>query len=445
MKILKVSIIKLFGIFDHEIALNQEHDITIVLGENGIGKTKILEALNAVFSKDFDFLKILDFKVLSIFFDNDECWEFTKSAAVDGSELYVQKKSPRSKSSKPQLLAKNLAKPFPRSPNDPREVRRRRKMAEVDAARIRNELVHSHAIDGRDMLVSERQLLALSYFTEREIVEPVHWLAESIEEIKVRLIETQRIITRNDLDKNYYESAVMQCSNDLKELISFAIKSSADITSTLDSTYPNRLVQNLRERTEYTYSELNEELADLNDKRKFLSAAGLLAEAHSSDLFDIEDKNNDLIIISMKQYVEDSKKKLQPYEELATKISLFMDIVSSRFKHKKIRITKDDGIAFSSIIPDKSGAPQFIELEKLSSGEQHELVLFYKLIFDSRQGDLILIDEPELSLHISWQTQFIPDLKRVAALGKFSAVIATHSPDIISSNWDLRVELLGVE
>lgn len=443
MKVLKVSIIKLFGIFNHEIALNQEHDITIVLGENGIGKTKILEALNAVFSKDFDFLKQLDFEVLSIFFDNDECWEFTKSTAPNGSELFVRKKSPGSKSTKLQLLAKNIVQYAARSPNDPREIRRRKREAEV---RAKNELIHSHDIDAVEMnkLLMER-FLDLKYLREQENIVPVQWLLESIGRIKVRLIETQRIITRNDTDKNYYESAVTQCSNDLKELISLAIKSSADITSTLDSTYPNRLVQNLREKADYTYSELNEALADLSDKRKLLSAAGLLAETHSSDFFEIEDKNNDLIIISMKQYVEDSKKKLQPYEELAKKISLFMDIVNSRFKHKKIRITKDEGISFTSIIADQTGAPQVIDLEKLSSGEQHELVLFYKLIFDSREGDLVLIDEPELSLHISWQTQFIPDLKRVTALRKFSAVIATHSPDIISSNWDLRVELLGVE
>lgn len=443
MKIIKVSITKLFGIFNHEIPLNQEHDVTIVLGENGIGKTKILEALNAIFSKDFDFLKKLDFQTLTIFFDKDEYWEFTKSLVANGSELLVSKKSSTSKQSKPQLLAKNIAQHPERSPNDPREVRRRKREAE---ARVRNELTHSHAFDvDMNILLAERHFIELNYFKEQENIKPISWLLDSIREIKVRLIETQRIITRNDTDKNYYESAVTQCSNELKELISLAIKSSADITSTLDSTYPNRLVQNLRAKADYTYSELNEELADLSNKRKFLSSAGLLAEAHSSDFFDIEDKDNHLIIIAMKQYVEDSKKKLLPYEELAKKISLFMDIMSSRFKHKRIRITKDEGIAFTSTIAYQTGIPQLIELEKLSSGEQHELVLFYKLIFDSHQGDLILIDEPELSLHISWQTQFIPDLKRVATLRKFSAVIATHSPDIISSNWDLRVELLGVE
>lgn len=81
----------------------------------------------------------------------------------------------------------------------------------------------------------------------------------------------------------------------------------------------------------------------------------------------------------------------------------------------------------------------------LSSGEQNELILFYKLIFNSQKNDLILIDEPELSLHISWQNKFIEDIKDIISINGLSVVIATHSPDIIGENWNLRVELKGVE
>ncbi|EGQ8541534.1 AAA family ATPase [Vibrio parahaemolyticus] len=99
----------------------------------------------------------------------------------------------------------------------------------------------------------------------------------------------------------------------------------------------------------------------------------------------------------------------------------------------------------SSIISDKSGKAQIIPQSKLSSGEQNELILFYKLIFNTEDGDLILIDEPELSLHISWQNKFINDLKEVTSLTDVSIVIATHSPDIIDENWHLKVQLKGVE
>lgn len=437
MKILKISITKLFGIFDHDIPLNQDPGITIVLGENGIGKTKVLEAISAIFRNDYNFLIDLDFETLSIFFDTDEVWEFSKSQLHNESTLYVHRRTPGSKS-KPEKLSNQR----PNAVSDSRERRRR----EMEFRKY--EIMNSHyAYDSKDIqaLLMESDYLEYKYRSEQEKIKPVKWFIDETKKIKIRLIETQRIITRNEISKNSYESAVTQCSNELKELISIAIKSSADITSALDSTYPNRLVQNLRAENHYTYSQLNDELSELNEKRKTLSAAGLVVDAQDSELAVIEDEHNDLIIISMRQYVEDSKLKLEPYEKLAEKIGLFMDIVSNRFKHKNIKISKDDGIVFTSIVKDKHNGSINIDLTKLSSGEQHELVLFYKLIFSSAPGDLILIDEPELSLHISWQTQFIDDLKRVAALSKFSAVIATHSPDIISSNWDLRVELLGVE
>ena len=66
----------------------------------------------------------------------------------------------------------------------------------------------------------------------------------------------------------------------------------------------------------------------------------------------------------------------------------------------------------------------------LSSGEQHELVLLYDLLFNVQPGALVLIDEPEISLHVSWQKRFIEDLQRISRLVKFRSVVATHSPQI---------------
>ena len=99
----------------------------------------------------------------------------------------------------------------------------------------------------------------------------------------------------------------------------------------------------------------------------------------------------------------------------------------------------------SSLKRDENNNHEEIAPSKLSSGEQNELVLFYKLIFHAAKGDMILIDEPELSLHISWQNKFIQDLIEVTSINDVSIIIATHSPDIIDENWDLKVELLGVE
>jgi predicted ATP-binding protein involved in virulence len=82
-----------------------------------------------------------------------------------------------------------------------------------------------------------------------------------------------------------------------------------------------------------------------------------------------------------------------------------------------------------------------IPLVALSSGEQHQLVLYYQLLFKTNKHSLIMIDEPEISLHIAWQKLFLKDLQEVIAHNPFDALIATHSPQIIHDRWDLTASL----
>ena len=88
-----------------------------------------------------------------------------------------------------------------------------------------------------------------------------------------------------------------------------------------------------------------------------------------------------------------------------------------------------------------------MELNQLSSGEQHEVVLLYELIFNARQNTLVLIDEPELSLHVTWQKEFLTDLIKIISLQNIQVLIATHSPTIINDRWDLvyNLEKVGTE
>ena len=47
-----------------------------------------------------------------------------------------------------------------------------------------------------------------------------------------------------------------------------------------------------------------------------------------------------------------------------------------------------------------------------------------------KKNTLIMIDEPEISLHLSWQDIFVDALLK--ACPKYQFVLATHSPNIIS-------------
>ncbi len=71
------------------------------------------------------------------------------------------------------------------------------------------------------------------------------------------------------------------------------------------------------------------------------------------------------------------------------------------------------------------------DLNSFSSGERQIFVLLTHLIFNPSMNsdNLLLIDEPELSLHLKWQRQFVPAIRRVSPSTQM--VLATHSPEII--------------
>ena len=67
----------------------------------------------------------------------------------------------------------------------------------------------------------------------------------------------------------------------------------------------------------------------------------------------------------------------------------------------------------------------------LSSGELQLLILFTFLYFSfdaPSQAFPVLVDEPELSLHIAWQKRYVSSISEANPNAQF--IIATHSPEI---------------
>ena len=89
----------------------------------------------------------------------------------------------------------------------------------------------------------------------------------------------------------------------------------------------------------------------------------------------------------------------------------------------------------------KKNTGEKLRLNQLSSGEKQEIILFYELIFESEKNTHLLIDEPEISLHIEWQLKFLDDLLKIVENKQFKVTVATHSPQIINNHWDIQVDL----
>ena len=137
-------------------------------------------------------------------------------------------------------------------------------------------------------------------------------------------------------------------------------------------------------------------------------------------------------------YLDDIEQKLSAYDNLLDKLDVFTASIENRkFTYKSIHIDKNKGFLF------KTEKGVGLELSELSSGEQHQVILLYELIFNLEPNTLVLVDEPEISLHVAWQEMFISDLLKIIKLQNLQAIVATHSPMIIDIHSNLKYDLYG--
>jgi predicted ATP-binding protein involved in virulence len=124
-------------------------------------------------------------------------------------------------------------------------------------------------------------------------------------------------------------------------------------------------------------------------------------------------------------------------------VSLFSRLVDYfKFADKELILDKTFGIRFRI----KNASKTLIPVTSLSSGEKHLILQLYELIFESRSGDLVLIDEPELSFHPAWLNVYVSVLEKIQDFKleegrEMQIILATHSPLLIGGRWDDTLDL----
>lgn len=78
-----------------------------------------------------------------------------------------------------------------------------------------------------------------------------------------------------------------------------------------------------------------------------------------------------------------------------------------------------------------------ITLDKLSSGEKQLLLILLNVFLMDEKPHILLLDEPELSLHIEWQRNLIQALRKLNP--NCQLIITTHSPSIFAAGWQNKI------
>jgi len=422
----KFDIKGLFGSFDHEIPLSGEERLSIITAPNGYGKTTILRLLRAVFVGNLQEIHDITFESATLTFLTHE----------------IQDKETETN------------------------------QAQVSTLILRRETQGRHGLQGGSG--SGGWLLYFTYILpsgeERKYVfdpdnlteEETSWeLSRVIPPIPVKYISAQRLwqnaasdaaiegdllVSHRGRAERVYELTVLNFSDDISRRIQAMLADYAASAQELNLTYPRRYINNLRnyakhpERLRRT-EDIIDDLELLREEQRQLETLGFLyykSAPVSEQIIKPEDIAEDQSArVALEVFIEDARKKFSVFDDLKQKIDLFQRICNDLFLRLMMEVRSDKG--FNLIFDGKESIPP----DHLSSGEQNQIVLYYDLIFQSDPGTLVLIDEPEISLHIVWQRQFITYLNDILAITGSDFVLATHSPQLIHTHWDSTIDLAG--
>ncbi|MCR5179930.1 MAG: ATP-binding protein [Bacteroidaceae bacterium] len=121
----------------------------------------------------------------------------------------------------------------------------------------------------------------------------------------------------------------------------------------------------------------------------------------------------------------------QKAQEIAQEKSHFHDLVDDLFQSTGKRIDRSANELYFYHL-DEHITPYV-----LSSGEKQILIILLTVLVQNREPYVLLMDEPEISLHIEWQQrllELIVDLNPQAQV-----IVTTHSPAVVMNGWMDRV------
>ena len=443
MQIEQIKVEGLFGRFNYDIALRRPEGITIIHAPNGFGKTVLLTMVNAFFSRQFEVFFKYQFTTFSLQFDDHQSVQITR-----GGQPQLFAEPQRQKDSSVEV---SISLTTPGTRFEPFHVK-----TLSDVLPALNRLLpflepagpftwfderSGELVSTTDVIARYGDSLPSDW---RKRVEIPDWLKSLVDSTECRLIETQRLLRISRADDNYRvqrrptsptRAVVEMEARDLAHRISATLAEYANSSQSLDQSFPRRVIAALDSDDVPSADNVTQHLRDVDEKRSSLIQAGLLDKSGAPEILTQAELRGKQVRLVIGVYLDDMNHKFAKFDQLFERVSLFKEIISEKFQFKSVLISREKGMG---VVADDGS---IISLTDLSSGEQHELVLLYELLFGVRDDALILIDEPELSLHVGWQVRFLPDLQRIQKLKPLQIILATHSPQIIGENWDLTVEL----
>ena len=152
---------------------------------------------------------------------------------------------------------------------------------------------------------------------------------------------------------------------------------------------------------------------------------------------DIPAEFEDIFIIPLigrtKAMVKYAKELEKNKENIFASLHRYEEIVNSFLSNKSIKFDERGHLKI------ETSSTADINPRFLSSGEKQILIFLTEALLRVEKPVVYVADEPELSLHVTWQEKLLKSL--VTLGGQMQVIVATHSPDIVGNFQDKVIDL----
>jgi predicted ATP-binding protein involved in virulence len=440
MKLKTFKAKNVFGYLDFDINFNE--DLTLLYGINGSGKTTALKLIQAILTPSFKDFHIIKYDELKLsYIDNNKTIriEIKKSSSDIDFNVYISNKKqyelniPTIKKDELEYIIEKDESYFNEFLIENRENdvidfltnikqplflgldRRNENNEDIDYERNilkRKIIIDSH---GRKRTVIRRNKyikgsLGISLMESELLVQDAYRRIRMQEDIQRDKLRNELLLTSfNYIDLDTVSFSELKKPNYLANIIS----RKSEIIQNISNLGTNS--EELINKTNSFFEKL-QELKEKSEKKKNEDEA----------FIDIELITNKVQIDRMEKLLKTIDEHKSIVDKHFEPINKFLTIINRFFESsgKNIEI---DTVGHIKI---KKPNGKYDSIEALSSGERQLIIIFIHLIFEKRGSKVFIIDEPELSLHIHWQSIFTESVIEISPKTQF--ILATHSPEIIA-------------
>ena len=424
----------LHGIIETDLTFRP--DMNVIVGRNGSGKTSVLDLLSHIIRLDLPSIAKIQFSNATLTLSDYNNEKFTVRLETIGAELTI---AIQYADSKPASLSFSSAYLHERGyyeyviqkkreKNDEwsRRAKQLRDNARLAFVRLDRTIIAIDP-DGTESIENSA--------SHRGGGKSNSGVRDPIEEV-IRVTRAKYIqfrVIADDIQK--------RASSDLIKLhfsqhLSVNVKKKDGAESRLSETLRNLRIKVTNSRLiggDQGYVSLIDNYFDRLEK--MLTEAFHTEEARRTGRRTLKEENLELMIGQQERQINHLLKifddEQRDTEKAYTEIKRFIDVADRFLNHSgKELLFSPENLELAFRLTNQH--VQSIEprsIRQLSSGERQVLIVLTHLAFLAGENSIFVIDEPELSLHVTWQNQLVDALKELSPR-HCQIILATHSPEV---------------